>query len=271
MAKFERTGYTQTSISPATEAEAARQAQFNAMAFGGEGMGGGIGVAEIARLLRTQGRLRTLSPAEISLIDRATTGGLARGFAPQLDAAANQLSNSLASRGVRGSTGALYAGLAAPLASALTGAQRQSAEMQLGLPFQIQQAGLNQAGAMSNLLGQQANYAQFSLQRDLAERQSNVRTSVYKKKRGFFSRLAGALGGALLGGLTGGIGTAIAGGVSGLFGGGGGGTDAMAGPGGPPIGGPFGYQGFNPGVPANAPTASTAFPTYGPYGYSAGG
>jgi hypothetical protein len=133
--------------------------------------------------------------------------------------------------------------------------------MQLNLPFQFQNAGLNQAGALSNLLGQQAGFAQFSLQRDLAERQSNVKTSIYKKKRGFFSRLAGALGGAVLGGLTGGIGTAIAGGVSGLFGGGGGGGEAM------PIAGPYGYQGFNPGVPQNAPTASTAFPTYGPYGY----
>lgn len=268
MARFERTGYTQTEISPATQAEAERQAQFNAMAFGGQALGGGPSINEITQLLRTQGRLRTLSPAEMALIERATTGGLARGFAPQLDAATNQLANSLASRGVRGSTGALYAGLAAPLAGALTGASQQAASMQLNLPFQFQNAGLNQAGAMSNLLGQQAGFAQFSLQRELAERQSNVKTSVYRKKRGFFSRLAGALGGALLGGLTGGIGTAVAGGVSGIFGGGGSGGEAM--PSGP-VGGPFGYQGFNPGVPTNAPTASTAFPTYGPYGYSAGG
>lgn len=270
MGSFKRTGYVRQEIAPASQAELDRQAQFNNLAFGGAGIGGGVGIAEIARILRTQGRLRTLSPAEISLIGRATTGGIARGFAPQLDAAANQLSNSLASRGVRGSTGSLYAGLAAPMASALTDASRQSAEMQLALPFQIQQAGINQAGAMSNLLGQQASFAQFSLQRDLAERQSNSTTSTYKRKRGFFSRLAGALGGALLGGLTGGIGTAVAGGVSSLFGGGGGGEAASASA--MPSFGPFGYQGFNPGQPTNAPTASTsAFPTYGPYGYGAGG
>lgn len=218
MAKFKET--SRQEIGKASPAELARQAAFNAFAFGGDSMGGGPSSLEITDILRRLGGLQELTPAMRLTIERATTGGLARGFAPQMEAATNQISNILAARGVRGSTGQLYAGVAAPLAQALTGASRQAAELEIGMPFQLQQAGIQRAGAFGDVRSREAGFAQFSLQRDLQERSQNVRR--FERKRGFWGRLGAALGGVALGGLTGGLGAAVAGGIGGLFGGGGG-------------------------------------------------
>lgn len=219
MPKFKESGRVERQIQGASQAELARQAQFNAFAFGGDALGGGPSIGNIADILRDQGQLQQLSPAMLNTIHRATFGGLARGFAPQIEAATNQIANTLNARGVRGSTGQLFAGVASPLAQALGQAQRQSAQAELQLPFQIQQAGLAQAGALQNLRNSQGSFAQFSLSRDLQERSQNFTQKTFKRKRGFFSRIGAALGGALLGGLTGGIGTAVAGGIAGAIGG----------------------------------------------------
>jgi hypothetical protein len=218
MPKFKETGRVERTIQAASPEELARQAQFNAFAFDGSALGSGVTGAEIASILRRQGSLQQLSPGQRQQIQAATFGGLSRGFAPGIEAATNQIGNTLNARGIRGSTGALFAGAAGPLAQALGQAQRQSAQAELQLPFQIQQAGLQQAGALQGLRGQDASFAQFSLQRDLQERAQTSTTRQFKKKRGFFSSIGAALGGALLGGLTGGIGTGVLGAAAGLFG-----------------------------------------------------
>lgn len=208
MPRFEQTGYVTNEIAAPSQAEVARQEAYDAFAFGGDPLGGGPGLDEILALIRNQ----SISPAQRSRIHNATFGGIARGYAPQLDAAANQLGARLNAGGIRGSTGSLYAGLAAPIAQELSSAGRQAAALELQLPFQ-------QASALSGIRGQQAGFAEFSLQKTLSERSANSTQRQYGRKRGFFSKLGAALGGTILGGLTGGVGTAVAGGIAGRLGG----------------------------------------------------
>lgn len=215
---------TKTTLSPLSPAERQRLELFNAFAFEGQGLGGAPDAASILRVIEAAGQqLNGITPAQRGQIQEATFGNLAQGFAPQLAQFLNQVSADASRRGISQSSiaGQNAASASLALAPQLAEAQRRAAELSIMLPFQSQQAGLQQAGALQGMRGQAADFASFLLNRDFQRQvaEGTTETKVYKKKQGFWSKVGAALGGAILGGFTGGAGTALAAGIGGWLGG----------------------------------------------------